>query len=70
MSAEPKLKVVGAGFGRTGTLSLKLALERFGFGKCDHMLARIFHEGHPGPRPSGAGRACPLSCGHVHQFAE
>ena len=33
-------------------------------------LARIFYEGHPGPRPSGAGRACPLSCGHVHQFAE
>ena len=38
MSAEPKLKVVGAGFGRTGTLSLKLALERLGFGKCYHML--------------------------------
>ena len=38
MSAEPNLKVVGAGFGRTGTLSLKLALERLGFGKCYHML--------------------------------
>src|SRR3954447_7425422 len=31
------LDVVGAGFGRTGTLSLKLALERLGFGPCHHM---------------------------------
>jgi hypothetical protein len=32
------LKVVGAGFGRTGTLSLKHALERIGFGPCYHMM--------------------------------
>jgi len=32
------LKVVGAGFGRTGTLSLKSALEKLGFGPCYHML--------------------------------
>lgn len=31
------LKVVGAGFGRTGTLSLKYALEKLGFGPCYHM---------------------------------
>ena len=31
------LKVIGAGFGRTGTLSLKTALEQLGFGKCHHM---------------------------------
>ena len=31
------LDIVGAGFGRTGTLSLKLALERLGFGPCHHM---------------------------------
>jgi hypothetical protein len=31
------LKVIGAGLGRTGTLSLKLALEHIGFGKCYHM---------------------------------
>jgi hypothetical protein len=31
------LQVVGAGFGRTGTLSLKLALEQLGFSKCHHM---------------------------------
>jgi len=32
------LKVIGAGFGRTGTLSLKTALEELGFGKCYHMV--------------------------------
>lgn len=32
------LKVVGAGFGRTGTLSLKFALEKIGFAKCYHMM--------------------------------
>jgi len=31
------LRVVGAGFGRTGTLSLKTALEQLGFSKCHHM---------------------------------
>ncbi len=32
------LKVVGAGIGRTGTMSLKLALERLGVGPCHHMV--------------------------------
>ena len=32
------LKVIGAGFGRTGTHSLKLALETLGFGPCHHMF--------------------------------
>lgn len=32
------LHVVGAGLGRTGTLSLKLALEQLGLGPCYHML--------------------------------
>lgn len=31
------LKVIGAGLGRTGTHSLKLALEELGFGRCYHM---------------------------------
>lgn len=31
------LSIVGAGFGRTGTYSLKEALERLGFGPCYHM---------------------------------
>lgn len=31
------MKVIGAGFGRTGTSSLKSALEELGFGPCHHM---------------------------------
>lgn len=31
------LKVIGAGLGRTGTFSLKIALERLGLGPCHHM---------------------------------
>jgi len=32
------LKIIGTGFGRTGTNSLKLALEQLGFGPCHHMF--------------------------------
>jgi hypothetical protein len=32
------LQVLGAAWGRTGTLSVKLALERLGFGPCYHMI--------------------------------
>lgn len=32
------LEVIGAGYGRTGTLTLKTALEQLGFGPCHHML--------------------------------
>jgi len=32
------LSIVGAGLGRTGTMSLKLALEQLGFGRCYHMF--------------------------------
>lgn len=31
------IKVIGAGFGRTGTKSLQLALEKLGYDKCYHM---------------------------------
>ena len=31
------LEIIGAGFGRTGTYSLKAALELLGFGPCHHM---------------------------------
>lgn len=39
------LAVVGAGFGRTGTLSLKAALEKLGYGRCYHMVEVLTH--HP-----------------------
>jgi Sulfotransferase domain len=35
------MKVIGAGFGRTGTMSLKAALERLGFGPSFHMIDLI-----------------------------
>ena len=35
------VEVIGAGFGRTGTLSLKSALEQLGFGPCYHMTEVI-----------------------------
>ncbi|MCA9689378.1 MAG: sulfotransferase family protein [Myxococcales bacterium] len=43
------IEVIGAGTGRTGTMSLKLALEQLGFGPCYHMIellqepARVAH---------------------------
>jgi hypothetical protein len=40
---SPTLQVFGAGFGRTGTLSLREALVRLGFGPCAHMLENVEH---------------------------
>jgi hypothetical protein len=37
------LTVIGAGLGRTGTLSLKLALEQLGLGPCHHMREVFQH---------------------------
>lgn len=37
-SVQPSLKVIGAGFGRTGTSTLKGALEILGYDPCYHMI--------------------------------
>ena len=37
------MKVIGVGVGRTGTLSLKAALDRLGFGPCFHMRNVLDH---------------------------
>jgi sulfotransferase family protein len=37
------LHVIGVGLGRTGTLSLKLALEKLGLGPCYHMAELMMH---------------------------
>lgn len=42
------LKVIGAGLGRTGTMSLKLALEALGFGPCYHMIEVFKNPAAPG----------------------
>ena len=40
------MKLIGAGFGRTGTMSLKVALEELGFGPCYHMIEIFEHPEH------------------------
>src|SRR5258708_5628238 len=49
-SQEPStingLKIIGAGFGRTGALSLKAALEELGFAPCYHMVEVFNHPEH------------------------
>lgn len=40
------MKVIGAGFGRTGTASLKSALDTLGLGHCYHMTEVFAHPGH------------------------
>lgn len=40
------LEIIGPGFGRTGTNSLKLALEHIGFGPCHHMFEVRDHPQH------------------------
>jgi len=40
------LSVIGASFGRTGTMSLKIALEQLGIGRCYHMIEVFENPGH------------------------
>jgi hypothetical protein len=40
------VKVIGAGFGRTGTSSIKAALEKLGFGPCCHMSEVVKNPDH------------------------
>lgn len=51
------LKVIGAGYPRTGTSSLKGALEQLGFGRCHHMREIIMD-------PASAGRWVQAADGH------
>jgi hypothetical protein len=52
-----EMRVIGAGFGRTGSLSLKAALEQLGFGPCFHMLDLIAQpERAPGWKAAADGR--------------
>ena len=50
------LSVIGAGFGRTGTMSLKLALEHLGFGPCYHMVEVFKNPKAPGYWEAAADR--------------
>jgi Sulfotransferase domain len=58
------MQVIGAGFGRTGTLSLKAALEQLGCGPCFHMLDLIQHP-ERAPEWRAAARGEPVEWGRV-----
>ena len=58
------LEVIGAGFGRTGTLSLKHALEQLGFSKCHHML-EVFENPAQAVMFRDAGRGLPVDWNEV-----
>jgi hypothetical protein len=47
MRSEMSLKVIGAGWSRTGTFSLRLALQQLGLGPCYHMHEVFLHPEHP-----------------------
>jgi hypothetical protein len=40
------MKIIGAGFGRSGTMSLKSALEQLGYGPCYHMKITLYRYHH------------------------
>lgn len=46
VESPQQLRVIGAGFGRTGTLSLKRALEALGYTRCYHMVEVVAHPDH------------------------
>jgi Sulfotransferase domain len=52
------VKVIGAGFGRTGTSSIKAALEVLGFGPCYHMSEMVKNPDHL--KAWGAARGEPV----------
>lgn len=41
------LRIIGSGFGRTGTMSTKLALEQLGLGPCHHMIEVMHNPAQP-----------------------
>ncbi len=53
------LKVIGAGLGRTGTLSLMEALDQLGFGPCHHMRRVFEHMSEQVPLWQAAARGEP-----------
>ena len=65
MNDTPQLAVLGIGLGRTGTASLKLALEQLGFGPCHHML-ELFSRPADSARWQARARGEPVGDGLRH----
>ncbi|HEY1688355.1 MAG TPA: sulfotransferase [Solirubrobacteraceae bacterium] len=53
------MQVIGAGFGRTGTMSLKVALEELGAGPCLHSLEGLASSRYTAPEPALVAAAGP-----------
>jgi len=60
------LEVIGAGYGRTGTMSLKIALERLGYVKCYHMMEVFGHPQHV-PMWAAAHRGEPVDWERLYE---
>lgn len=58
------MRVIGAGFARTGTLSLRMALETLGFGPCYHMMD-VVGEGRRVRQWLGIARGAPAQWGEI-----
>ena len=50
------MQVIGTGVGRTGTYSLKLAINRLGLGPCHHMEEVLHHQSIQVPLWAAAAR--------------
>ena len=59
------LQVIGAGFGRTGTTSLKTALERLGLGPC-HTMTELFSRPEQAPLWLRASRGEPVDWAELY----
>jgi len=58
------LEIIDVGFGRTGTMSLKLALEQLGFGPCHHM-EEVLKDPSQASRWAAAAEGAPVDCDSV-----
>jgi hypothetical protein len=58
------MRVIGAGFGRTGTMSLKVALEELGCGPCYHMM-EVFEKPRHIELWQGAAEGRPVDWGEL-----
>lgn len=59
-------KIIGSGFGRSGTMSTKMALEHLGFGPCHHMVEVM---GNPEQPPHWYARAVRENLDWMEVFA-
>ena len=62
------LQVLGVGFGRTGTYTLKRALEMLGYGPCYHMAEEMAQASHDDPWLEALGGAPEAALGLLEAY--